>query len=65
MAPVANYSPFSIIKDDECFIPPALGGPEFQQCRTVVPKLGSPNVLGQQLPEILASTASSEGFWEF
>ena len=27
--------------------------------------LGSPNVLGLQLPEILASTASGEGFWEF
>ena len=30
----------------------------------VVLKLGSPDVLGLQLPEILASTASGEGFWE-
>ena len=32
--------------------------------RSVVLKLGSPDVLGLQLPEILASTASGEGFWE-
>ena len=31
----------------------------------VVTKFGSPDVLGLQLPEILASTASGEGFREF
>ena len=30
-----------------------------------VPKLGLPDVLGLQLPEILASTASGGDFWEF
>ena len=32
------------------------------ETRPVIPNLGSPNVLGLQLPEILASTASGEGF---
>ena len=32
--------------------------------RAVVSSLRSPKVLGLQLPEILASTASAEGFWE-
>ena len=31
----------------------------------MVPNLESPDVLGLQLPEILASTASGEGSWEF
>ena len=31
----------------------------------MVRNLGSPDVLGLQLPEILASTTSGEGFWEF
>ena len=30
---------------------------------SVVPILGSPDVLGLQLPKSLASTASTEGFW--
>ena len=30
----------------------------------VVPHLGSPDILGLQLPEALASTAIGEGFWE-
>ena len=30
----------------------------------VVPNLGPPDVLGLHLPEILASKASGEGFWE-
>ena len=32
--------------------------------RAVVPNLGPPDVLGLQLPEILASRGSGEGFWE-
>ena len=32
--------------------------------KQVVPNFGSLDVLGLQLPEILASTASGEGFWE-
>ena len=32
--------------------------------RSVVLKLGSPDVLGLKCPEILASIASGEGFWE-
>ena len=32
--------------------------------RAVVLKLGSPDVPGLQLPEIVASTTSGEGFWE-
>ena len=32
--------------------------------RSVVPNLGPPDVLGLQLPEILASTGGGEGFWE-
>ena len=32
--------------------------------RAVVPNLGSPDVLGLQLPEALASTANGKGFWE-
>ena len=31
---------------------------------SVVPNLGPPDVLGLQLPEILASRGSGEGFWE-
>ena len=34
------------------------------ETRAVVPNLGSPEVLGLQLPEIPASTARGEGFWE-
>ena len=30
----------------------------------VVPNLGPPDVLGLQLPEILASKGGGEGFWE-
>ena len=30
-----------------------------------LPTIGSPDVLGLQLPEILASTATGEGFWQF
>ena len=33
--------------------------------RALVPNLGALDVLGLPLPENLASTASSEGFWEF
>ena len=33
--------------------------------RAVVPHLGSPDVPRQELQEILASTDSGEGFWEF
>ena len=32
--------------------------------RAVVPNLGPPDVLGLQLPEILASRDGGEGFWE-
>ena len=32
--------------------------------RAVVPNLGTPDVLGLQLPEILASRGGGEGFWE-
>ena len=31
----------------------------------MVLNLGSPDVLGLQLPEILASTADDESFWDF
>ena len=31
----------------------------------MVPNLGSPDVLGLELQEILASTPNGEGFWEF
>ena len=33
-------------------------------CKSVVPNLGPPDVLGLQLPEIPASKGGSEGFWE-
>ena len=33
-------------------------------CRSVVANLGSPDVLGLQLPEALTSTSSGEGFWK-
>ena len=33
--------------------------------KVVVPNLGFPNILGLQLPEILASSASGESFWEY
>ena len=33
--------------------------------KSVIPHLRSPDVLGLQLPEIFASTANGEGFWEF
>ena len=33
-------------------------------CSSVVSNLGPPDVLALQLPEILAGTAGSEGFWE-
>ena len=33
--------------------------------RPVLPSLGSPDVLGLQLPEILACVANGEGSWEF
>ena len=33
-------------------------------CTTVVPNLGPPDVLGLQLPEILASRSGGESFWE-
>ena len=32
--------------------------------KTVVLNLGPPDVLGLQLPEILASRGGGEGFWE-
>ena len=32
--------------------------------RPVVPNLGPPDVLGLQLPGILASRGGDEGFWE-
>ena len=32
--------------------------------RAVAPNLGSPDVVGLQLPKILANTANGEGFWE-
>ena len=35
------------------------------QLRPVVLNLGSPDIFGLQLPEILVSTASGESFWEF
>ena len=35
-----------------------------QLYRSVVPNLGPPDVLGLQLPEILASRDGGEGFWE-
>ena len=33
--------------------------------RSVLPNLGSPDVLGLQLPEILAGRGGGEGFWEW
>ena len=33
-------------------------------CKVVIPNLGPPDVLGLQLPEILASRGGGEGFWE-
>ena len=33
-------------------------------CMAVVLNLGPPDVLGLQLPEILASRGDGEGFWE-
>ena len=33
-------------------------------CTAVVPNLGPPDVLGLQLPEILANRSGGEGFWE-
>ena len=35
-----------------------------QSLKPVVPNLGSPDVLGLQPPEILASRGGGEGFWE-
>ena len=32
--------------------------------KAAVPNLGPPDVLGFQLPEILASRGGAEGFWE-
>ena len=32
--------------------------------KAVAPNLGPPDVLGLQLPEILASRGDGEGFWE-
>ena len=39
--------------------------PDLDWSRSVVPDLESPDVLGVQLPEILASTFTGEGFCEF
>ena len=36
-----------------------------EQSTTMVPNLGSPDVLGLQLREILASIVNSEGLWVF
>ena len=35
-----------------------------KSCNAVFPNLGPPDVLGLQLPEILASRSGGEGFWE-
>ena len=32
--------------------------------KAVVPNLGPPDVLGLQLPEVLASSGGGESFWE-
>ena len=47
--------------------PKTSGGPRLgtTALRYWFPTLGHPGVLGLQLPEILASAANGEGFWEF